>query len=408
MTLLPRPAVLYALLLIGLGGTDLHASSPEPTGALPETSMLQNPFVFDDGTTVRSPEDWGRRRLELKRLFERYVYGSLPPKPERMDILPVEPVHDAARGVVHHDLVLRLHQADRHLDLNVRLDTPIGATGRLPVIIDCGYHLHPEAGPPPPSWFPPEPAGPSVYTRRGYVTVVFRYSEAAEDDRDTARQSGIYTLFGDDIDTGALMAWAWAIHRVVDALETLPQVDATRIVASGLSRNGKAALIAGAFDERIALTVPHHSGTAGASPYRFVYGDAEHLHNIVGYAPHWFCPNFREFVGQVNRVPVDQHLLKALVAPRPLMSTEGTEDPWSNPRGSQLTYRAAREVYRFLGAPERISIRFRPVEHIPGPEDLVDFADHVFFGRPLPPGFGDLPYPEDRDAYSWSAPSGMR
>lgn len=395
----------WSALLIALGAAGLDGADAQPTEELPEISMLANPFVFADGTPVRSPDAWARRRQELKRLFEHYEYGTLPPKPERMELHAAKPLRAEARGVVHHDLTLRLFQAGRQFDLHVRLDVPVTATGRLPVVIECGYGGYPVPAPPLPSWFPPEPDGPSVYTKGGYATATFLYSDAAEDDREAARHSGIYRLFGGDLDTGALMAWAWAIHRVVDALETLPQVDATRIVVSGLSRFGKAALVAGAFDERIAITVPHHSGTAGASPFRFIYGKAEHLHNIAGYAPHWFCPRFLEFVGHVDRLPVDQHLLKALVAPRALLSTEGTDDEWSNPRGSQLTYRAAREVYRFLGVPDRISIRFRPVGHIPSPEDLVAFADHVFWGKPLPSEFGQLPYPLETDGFPWTAPS---
>ena len=162
--------------------------------------------------------------------------------------------------------------------------------------------------------------------------------------------------------------------------------------------------MAGAFDERIALTVPSHSGCAGSAPFRFIYGNSEQLQNIVGFAPHWFRPDFNRFVGKVDELPLDQHLLKALVAPRALLATEGTEDAWTNPDGSQLTNLAAGEVYRFLGAGDRLSIRFRPVGHIPSNEDLVEFADHVVLGKPLSAEFGQLAYPEAQVGFSWRAP----
>ncbi|MBT3270334.1 hypothetical protein HN371_24540 [Candidatus Poribacteria bacterium] len=194
------------------------------------------------------------------------------------------------------------------------------------------------------------------------------------------------------------MAWAWGFHRIMDA------IDAAKVVVTGHSRYGKAALVAGAYDERIALTLPSHSGCGGTAPYRFIYGNSEQLHNIVGFAPHWFRPDFNRFVDNVERLPFDQHELRALVASRALLSTEGTEDSWTNPRGSQLTHVAAKTVYDFLEAGDRISIRYRPVGHIPSSEDLMDFADHVFFGKPLSEEFGALPYPVEEDPVSWDVP----
>ena len=111
------------------------------------------------------------------------------------------------------------------------------------------------------------------------------------------------------------MAWAWCVSRTIDAMETVDAIDATKVVVTGHSRYGKASLVAGAFDERIAVTVPSHSGCGGAAPYRFIYGKSEQLHNVVGFA-HWFRPDFSQFRDQVPRLPIDQHLLLVLVVPR--------------------------------------------------------------------------------------------
>ena len=236
------------------------------------------------------------------------------------------------------------------------------------------------------------------------ATAEFEFGQLAPDNKDRFRSGGLYRLFGDKIDSSALMAWVWGIQRVIDALETLPDIDATRIIVTGHSRYGKTALLAGAFEERIALTVPSHSGCAGASPYRFIYGKSEQLHNIAGAFPHWVRPDFKQFVGNVNRLPVDQHELIALVAPRALLCTEGLKDAWINPEGSQLTYLAAKTAYEFLGAADKISIRFRDVGHIPSNEDLLDYADHLFHAKALPVEFGKLPYAIEKAGYSWSAP----
>jgi endo-1,4-beta-xylanase len=250
----------------------------------------------------------------------------------------------------------------------------------------------------------PRPDRIRVFTDRGYAVAEFPFQEAALDNKEKARTAGVYQLFGAEIDCGGLMAWAWGVHRVIDAIETDPRIDARKIVVTGHSRYGKAALLAGAFDDRIALTVPSHSGCAGAAPFRFVYGRSEQFQNIVGFAPHWFRPGFNQFVGRVERLPIDQHLLRALVAPRALLSTEGTQDVWTNPRGSQLTHLAAGRVYEFLGARDRLSIRYRPVGHVPSNEDLLEFADHVFFGKPLSDEFGKLAYPEEKNGFDWDVP----
>src|SRR5205807_9302 len=100
----------------------------------------------------------------------------------------------------------------------------------------------------------------------------FSFNQVAADSKTNPRGGGIYQLYGDKIDCGALMAWAWGVSRVIDALETVAEVDTTKVVITGHSRYGKAVLVAGAFDERIAVTVPSHSGSAGVAPFRFIYG----------------------------------------------------------------------------------------------------------------------------------------
>jgi hypothetical protein len=163
----------------------------------------------------------------------------------------------------------------------------------------------------------------------------------------------------------------------VDYLETLPEADKTRIAVTGHSRGGKAALLAGALDERIALTAPNNSGCMGAGCTRVPH-DGESLERIASVFPYWFSTRLAEFVGRETRLPFDQHSVKALVAPRALLSTEGLEDRWANPDGAQLTHDAAKPVFDFLGASDKIGIVFRPGGHGHTPEDwttLLDFAD---------------------------------
>lgn len=403
--------VVMAAVLAGSIGSSAGAGdgpAKKPAGELPEIKGLPDPFAFADGSPVRTRDDWGRRRAELKALFESYEYGHLPPRPDTMTVARGEARDDPEAAAIRQDLDVALGRAGKTLTLHVSLALPRAPKGPVPVVIQAGFGRPPAGAAAPAAKakakFAPRPDRLRPYTDRGYAVAELNYQELAPDNRDRARSGGIYQLFGDGIDCGGLMAWAWGMHRVVDALEGDGRIDAKKVVVTGHSRYGKASLIAGAFDERIALTVPSHSGCAGTAPYRFIYGRSEQLQNIVGAFPYWFRPGFDEFVGKVDRLPIDQHELKALVAPRALLDTEGTNDAWTNPEGAQLTHVAAAEVYGFLGARDRIAVRFRPVGHVPSTEDLLDFADHVFAGRPLPEGFGALPYAREKAGFDWSAP----
>jgi len=396
MRIVHAVAVLFlGVVACSLAGADQDTPKRKAAGEFPEIKELPNPFIFADGSPVRDAKDWERRRVEVKELFQDYMYGHMPPRPQKMTIKKGERVTDEANKVILQDLELQLEHEGKKLTINVKLALPAGATGKVPVLIQSSFGFG-KGGAASSKRF-------TTYTNRGYAVAELSFNQVAADNKN-ARNGGIYQLFGDQIDCGGLMAWAWGVSRVIDALETVPEIDITKVFITGHSRYGKAALVAGAFDQRIALTVPSHSGCGGFAPYRFIYGKNEQLHNIVGAFPYWFRPDFNQFVGKVERLPVDQHLLVALVAPRALMNTEGTKDEWINPQGAQLTHLAAKKVYRFLKADDKISIRYRPVGHIPSVEDLLAFADHVFFGKTLPEEFGKMPYQEDARGFQWDVP----
>jgi hypothetical protein len=149
------------------------------------------------------------------------------------------------------------------------------------------------------------------------------------------------------------------------------------------------------------------SGCGGAGSFRVLGEKSEDIAAITNRFPFWFQPRLREFVGHVDQLPFDQHSLKALVAPRAQLSTEGLGDLWANPAGTQATFSAARQVYEFLGAGDRIGIHFREGKHEQNEEDwkaLLDFADLQFFGKKAETRFDRLPFPEVPKAFSWSAP----
>ncbi len=189
--------------------------------------------------------------------------------------------------------------------------------------------------------------------RRGYALATFQNGDIDSDRGDVSE--GIYAwLAGNEpaknkaASRGTLAAWAWGFHRCVDYLVTEPMVDSRRIASVGHSRNGKTALLATAFDDRIAMAFPHQAGCGGTAPSRGKVGES--VKAINDHFPHWFNARFKEFNPEPQRLPFDQHCLVALCAPRPVLLSNAREDQWANPSGQYQVLRAAEPVYRFLGA----------------------------------------------------------
>jgi len=356
---------------------------------------LPDPFTFAEGGRVATREDWFRRRAELLDLVVSIEYGRLPPRPAAVTAECLHPTAVARLGAAQH-IQYRLHieGGARPFWFLLTVMLPEG-DGPFPVVINgdgCWRYLTDEII--------------AEVLRRRYALAYFNRTEVVPDAYHSRRDSGLYLVYPDG-EFGAISAWAWGYHRVVDFLLTQDWAHPEQIAVVGHSRGGKTVLLAGATDERIALTAPNNSGAGGAGCFRWQGQGCERLADSLRMVPYWYSPRLADYVDREELLPFDQHCLKACVAPRALLSTEALNDLWANPSGTYQTYAAAREVYRFLGAEEKIGIWFREGDHDHGPEDwraFLDFADWQFRGLEPQRLFDVNPFPDMPLAFSWSAP----
>jgi hypothetical protein len=362
-------------LLFLLCTTMTRAELPAPE-KLPSQPEFPDPLVMRDGTRVTSRAQWEqKRRPELKHLFQHYMYGTRPQAPARVEAKVLHEDKKAFGGkATLKEIALAVGPSEAP-PIHLLLVVPNQRKGPAPAFVGitfCGNHAlvdDPKVSIPT-SWMYPGHAGvknsrateegrgkeKDVWALeqsidRGYAVATFYNGDIDPDQKEKREGIRPFLKGGDGPDaTATIMAWSWGVSRVVDYLVTDKDIDARHIAAVGHSRLGKTALLAAAFDERIALAIPHQAGCGGSAPNRQNDPKAESVKKINTSFPHWFCDNFKKFNDDPSRLPFDQNCLAALVAPRPLLFSNATEDLWANPSGQFAILKAAEPAYKLLGA----------------------------------------------------------
>lgn len=314
---------------------------------------LPDPLLMADGRKVRTVRQWEKiQRPALYRLFEENVYGRYPTRKISLHWTTME----SGKWPVDTSIlrkVVRIRFGDDPKDtatdaafIDLLLFLPANASGPVPVFLGYNFQGNAKVGKDE-SW----PVREILSQGIGLATAWY---EDVEPDNAEGWKTGIRGRLQKMLaikpeEWSALGAWAWGLSRIMDYLEKDPAVDAHRVALMGHSRLGKAALWAGASDRRFSIVISNESGEGGAALSRRIYGET--IRNLNERFPWWFTPGYKKYNDHADSLPVDQHELLALQAPRPLYVASAEEDRWSDPKGEFTSAVGAGEVYALFGKP---------------------------------------------------------
>ena len=355
----------------------------QPKGYLYDESKVRNytlpdPLICNDGSIVEDKRVWlDKRRPEILRLFQDEVYGHAPGKPKYIEFKEIEKSGEALKGKANRkQTIIQLGAGDKTLLVHLLIYFPKGSKEPIPGFLTLNFHGNHTVYNDPAvkitsSWVRnrngikdnqarKEDRGSSSsrwaierIIERGYAFATAYYGEI-DPDFDDGYKNGAHALFGFENPTkrrpnewGSISSWAWGLSRCMDYLESEPIIDSNRIAVMGHSRLGKTALWAGAVDQRFAMIISNNSGCGGAALSRRKFGET--IKRINTSFPHWFCENFKKYNDNEDESPVDQHMLLALSAPRPVYIASAQGDLWADPKGEFLSALAAEPVYKLFG-----------------------------------------------------------
>lgn len=340
---------------------------------------LPDPFVSENGHWIKSASDWDNiRRPEILRLFQDEVYGQIP---SEFDAISFETVRESDNPYPElaelEEVNIRVERMGKSHTMRINFFIPKAGTGPFPVILLINYlPKYPDGKLVDESFWPV-----SELIKRGFATASFHVETVAPDHTENFQNGIISTLYPEQIGLGnglkGLGAWGWGAMRAMDYFENHPKINAEKSVLVGHSRTGKAALWASANDHRWAFTYANESGCGGAALSKRKYGET--VGAINRRFPHWFADNFQKYNENEEDLPLDQHLLPGLIAPRGLYYSSARDDQWADPKGEylgiQLGSRVATEVYG------KKAVFESTFEALDGPVHLEAIGYHIREGK---------------------------
>jgi pimeloyl-ACP methyl ester carboxylesterase len=335
--------------ILTVGHSQNYDESKVPAYILPEV------LKTIDNKPVRAKGAWEKvRRPEIVKLFEDNIYGQMPKTFGGIKFSKIADDQPAMDGkAILKQVLIEVFKDSKSVQINLTLFVPTHATKPAPVFLLINNRGKDNTDPTrekKSEFWPAE-----MVIDSGYAIAAFHVSDLAPDDKE-GYVKGVLQLYPEQLkaDNGmkAIGAWAWGASRAMDYFEKDVDIDPKKVIVVGHSRGGKASLWAAAQDRRFAACVTNCSGNSGAALARRQFG--ERISRINATFPHWFNTNYKKFNDREELLPVDQHMLIALVAPRPIYATNASKDLWADPTGTFLALKNAEKVYALYDVKSRL------------------------------------------------------
>ena len=363
--------ILLLLVLSGMGA-GLSAQPINTKESKVPSYTLPDPLLTEAGKVVKNRRQWEKvRRPELMALFETEMFGKMPGKPADMHFKVLSSDAEALGGKATRKEVAVYFDAAEKVYMTLLMYVPNDRKGPVPAFLGVNFKGNhgttddPEVSMPTDQQL--EGYGPKYRLEarganahrwpyeyvisQGYAVVTFAREDVDPDWHDGFR-NGVHAVMDKGLERkadswGTVATWSWGLSRALDYLETDKDIDSRKVAVIGHSRLGKAALWAGAVDQRFALVISNNSGCSGAAISRRQFG--EHLLRINTTFPHWFCENYKKYNSKEDTLPFDQHELIAMIAPRPVYVASASSDHWADPKGEMLALANSSPVYELYG-----------------------------------------------------------
>ncbi len=336
-------------------------------------------LISNNGKKIQTSEDWiDIRRPEIIRLFEEYIYGRVPQACLEIKFETVKTDSNALCGkAIQKNVVACFIKEGDTIQMELLIFIPAGATKPVPLFLGMNFYgnqaIHHDPGIPVTKSYVHNNPEYNIFNHtatcesrgtdssswpverileRGYGLATFCYGDL-DPDFDDGFKNGIHSLLDYSEKNGSnelssISAWAFGLTTAMDYFETDERINKSQVVVIGHSRLGKTALWAGAIDQRFAIVISNNSGCGGAALSRRKTGET--VWDINTRFPHWFSRNFHDFSDRENELPVDQHMLIGLMAPRPVYVASAEQDKWADPYGEFLSLYHAGQVYKLFGS----------------------------------------------------------